>query len=191
MIRPNQETSPEEPDLFATITQKELNNFDLFEAVSAGAMIRGANYRPGLSGRRYPSKITVYGAIPVANQYHKFGEEDGVGQQPVSGLVLSKKEQVPEGRMFEGLMYGEDYFDGQSDRIVVPSLTIISSMTPGEAKVIERIDRPAIHITTEVDGTQQRSVLDPTFVLDDRMELDFQQSRFAEWLGLLALRLPS
>ena len=181
MINMNQESSAEGPDLFDKIIQKELDNFGLFERVSAAAMVRRTNYVPGISGKRYPSKITVYGAIPVANEYVQENEE------PASGLVLSKRETVPRGHMYDGLLYGEEYFNGKTDCVVVPTLTIISSMLP-EAKAVDRISRPAIHIVTGLDGTQERTILDPTFVLDP-LEAEFQQSRFADYLGVMALRL--
>jgi len=174
----------ENPNLLDDILRKELDTFTVFEAVAAAAMVRRTRYTAGKSGKRYPSKTTIYGAIPVANEHVEENEE------PASGLVLSKREIVPQGRMFEGLFYGEDYFDGQSDRIVAPCLTVISSMIPDKAAVLYQIKRPAIQVATNLDGMQERTVYDATFVLDDKMELDFQQSRYADWLGLLALRLP-
>lgn len=180
----NGDPSTGDPDFFDKVLQKELDNFDLFEAVTAGAAIRRTKYCPGQSGRRYPSKITIYGAVPVTNEYRMEDEE------PVSGLVLSKREIVPDGRMFEGLFYGEAYFDGQSDRVVEPCLTIISSMLPENAKVVNQIKRPAIQITTDLEGIQERVVQDPFFALDDRAELELLQGCYADWLGMLALRLP-
>ena len=164
--------------------RKELDNFAVFEAVTAAAAVRRTQYTPGESGKRYPSKTTIYGPVPVANEHIMQGEE------PASGLVLSKQEIVPRGRMFEGLFHGEDYFDGLSDRIVLPRIMVINSMVPDRAKVVSQYKCPAIQLETDLDGIQQRTVLDPSFALGDMLEVELRQACVADWLGVLSLRLP-
>jgi hypothetical protein len=184
MIRMNKEPVGGEPDFLNDILQQEINNFGVFEAVAANAMIRHTRYHPGRYDEQLPSMVTLYGTVPIKNEYAKLDKE------PTLGLVLSICEEVPSEWALEGHFFGESYFNGKPNRVTTPCLTVISSMSPKRAKVLEQFKRPSIMIESDSKGEISRTVLDPSFVLGDRLELAVQQERFRGWLGVLALRIP-
>jgi hypothetical protein len=183
MLHKDHDPCLSDPNYLDDTLRKELEQFELFMGVTATATVRSTKYDPGKTDQCRPSLVTIYEPVPVA------AKDNALPTEPALGLVLSMYEYPTQDRLFESKFHGKDYFDDNSDRIVIPCLTVISTVVRKRARMLEQLKRPGVSIETDLDGNPERKVFDPSFVMGSRLEVEYDQQRFGHWLGMLTGRI--